>query len=247
MAQRVHNNPQPLLPPNPIDFIALRLPADAKSAKPSEAAQAYWLFGSEDHQLLIFTDGSGRISVKPVSHLRVDTTGSVSWTEEGWRGGFPLHLFEDPELHLPAGTSLDQWLSAWHSEREWLDATHECRYSNGVIGITEEMSPVEDNVPGRPGMNPLLLRYERRRRALVSADFHLFAADGWNFNARNFNPGGNHGSFFRISTHSVWMAAGAGIPVRRVEQPYDSLNFASSILQWINKPVPMPDRVVSLQ
>jgi hypothetical protein len=109
------------------------------------------------------------------------------------------------------------------------------------------MSPVEENVPGRPGMNPLLLRYERRRRALVNPDFHVFAADGWNFNARNFNPGGNHGSFFRISTHSVWMVAGAGIPVRRVEQPYDSLNFASSVLHWLGKPVPMPDRVVSLR
>jgi hypothetical protein len=167
--------------------------------------------------------------------------------EERWRAGFPLHLFEDPALRVPAGLAAEQWLSAWHSETEWLQAIHNCRYSNGVIGIPEEMSPVEDNVPSRPGMNPLLLRYERRRRALVTADFHLFAADGWNFNARNFNPGGNHGGFFRISTHSVWMAAGGGVPIRRIEQPYDSLNFASSILHWLNRPVPMPDRVVSLQ
>jgi len=30
----------------------------------------------------------------------------------------------------------------------------------------------------------------------------------WNFDVRGFNPGGNHGSFFRISTHSTLMFAG---------------------------------------
>ena len=245
-AQRVRNNPQALLPPIPIDFMALRLAHQARNTKPSGAKEAYWLFGSEDFQLLLLTDEQGRISLRPVSHLRADMAGNTSWTDEQWRPGFPLHLFEDPAFHVPAGSDASQWLSAWHSEGEWLRATHQCRYSNGVIGITEEMSPVEDNVPGRPGVVPLLLRYERRRRALVTPDFHVFAADGWNFNARNFNPGGNHGSFFRISTHSVWMVAGAGVPVRRIEQPYDSLNFASSILSWVGKAAPMPDRVVSL-
>jgi hypothetical protein len=43
------------------------------------------------------------------------------------------------------------------------------------------------------------------------------------------------------------MAAGAGVPVRRIEQPYDSLNFASSILHWLGKPAAMPDRVVPLE
>ncbi|MFL6452092.1 MAG: alkaline phosphatase family protein [Bryobacteraceae bacterium] len=242
-AQRVRNNPQASLPPNPIDFSALRLPTEA----PSDAKQAYWLFADDDHQLLIFTDQQEQISIKTVSRLRADPSGAISWTDEPWRAGFPLHLFEDPALHVPSGTSLEEWLSGWHTEGEWLDATHRCRYSNAVIGITEEMSPVEENVPGRPGMNPVLLRYERRRRALVTPDFHVFAADGWNFNARNFNPGGNHGSFFRISTQSVWMMAGEGVPVRRIEKPYDSLNFASSILHWLDKPAPMPDRIVSLQ
>ena len=92
-----------------------------------------------------------------------------------------------------------------------------------------------------------MLRYERRRRELVQADFHIFAADGWNFNARNFNPGGNHGAFFRISTHSVWMMAGAGLPVQSIEEPYDSLNFASTILSLLGKPVPMPERVVRVR
>ena len=182
-----------------------------------------------------------------MSHLQADGNSQIQWTSQEWRVGLPLHLFEDVDLRIPPGEDRMQWLSDWHTDREWLLAIHQCRYSNGVIGITEELSPVEDNVPGTPGINPLLLRYERRRRALVAADFHVFAADGWNFNTRNFNPGGNHGGFFRISTQSVWMMAGAGLLKRQVTEPYDSLNFASTILSLVGKPAPMPDRVVRLQ
>ncbi len=94
-----------------------------------------------------------------------------------------------------------------------MHAVHQCEYSNAVIGTTEELSPVAANVPGPQGVSPILLRFERRRRELVQADFHVFASNHWNFNSRFPNPGGNHGSFFRISTHSVWMLAGAGVPV----------------------------------
>ena len=136
------------------------------------------------------------------------------------------------------------WLSDWHDERDWFTAIHMCQYSNAVIGITEELSPVADNVPGPPGIDPILLRYERRRRELVQPDFHVFAADHWNFNVRNFNPGGNHGGFFRISTHSVWMMAGAGLPAEAIDEPYDSLNFGSTVLKLLGRTPPMPDRAV---
>jgi len=106
---------------------------------------------------------------------------------------------------------------------------------------------VADNVPGPPGISPILLRFERRRRELVQADFHVFAADHWNFNVRFPNPGGNHEGVFRISTHSVWMFAGAGIPPSVVSEPYDSLSFASTILSLTGHEPPMPDRVVALQ
>jgi hypothetical protein len=96
-------------------------------------------------------------------------------------------------------------------------------------------------------IDPILLRFERSRRDLVQADFHVFATNHWNFNVRFPNPGGNHGGFFRISTHSVWMLAGAGVPVRVVSEPYDSLNFASTILSLTGHKPPMPDRVVTLQ
>lgn len=249
-AQRVRNNPQPALSPEPIDFTALRLPDGAYAVGAHGPEHAYLLYGSSDLQLIILTDGSGRISVKPVSSVTQAESGKVSWKDEPWRAGLPLHLFEDPALSIPSGedraASLSAWLSAWHTEREWMQAIYKTRYSNGVIGITEELSPVAANVPGRPGMSPLLLRFERRRRELVQADFHVFASDHWNFNVRFPNPGGNHGSFLRISTHSVWMLAGAGIPVRRITEPYDGLNFANTLLDLMGRHPPLPDRVVRL-
>jgi hypothetical protein len=83
-------------------------------------------------------------------------------------------------------------------------------------------------------MDQVTLRYERRRRELVQADIHLFAADHWNFNVRFPNPGGNHGSFFRISTHSVWMMAGAGVGKSRIEEPVDSLQFVPVLLNLLH-------------
>jgi hypothetical protein len=68
-------------------------------------------------------------------------------------------------------------------------------------------------------------------------DLLVLANYGWNFNVRSFNPGGNHGSFFRISTHSVLMFAGAGVPAGlRIEEPYDSLNFVPAALACWARP-----------
>lgn len=245
--QRVRNNPQPELTSHPIDFIAARLPDDFASQVSLQAQHAYWLYEDEDNQLLVLEDSSGRIALRPIAHLAADDLGQIHFDQQLWRAEFPLRLFEDPGLRLPPGGDRETWLSDWHTDREWLNAIHMCRYSNGVIGIVEELSPVQNNVPGPPKLPPLLLRYERRRRELVQADFHVFAADHWNFNARNFNPGGNHGGFFRISTHSVWMIAGAGIPTRDIAEPYDSLNFASTVLNLVGRPAPMPERIVPVE
>ena len=60
------------------------------------------------------------------------------------------------------------------------------------------------------------------------------ANNHWNFDVRGFNPGGNHGSLFRISTHSTLMFSGGemtGIPRAAViEEPYDSLSFVPTML-----------------
>jgi hypothetical protein len=235
LRQRAYNIPQKELSPLPIDFAAMRLPG-----------HSYWLYRGAASQLVISTDAQGRITVTPVQELTQDASGKVTWKPQSWRAGLPLELLEDPDLRLPAGISRQAWLSASHTEHEWFEAVYSCHYSNGVVGIIEELSPISDEIPGPAGMNPTLLRYERRRRELVQADLHLFAADHWNFNTRFPNPGGNHGSFFRISTHSVWMMAGPGIPTQRIEQPYDSLNFASTLLNYLGREAPMPDRVVSV-
>lgn len=243
----VRNNPQPALSSKPIDFVITPLPRSASTKIGDDCRYVYWVYADEQRQLLVLQRRDAQLTLRPISGLQQDADGNFSWTDIAWRADLPLKLFEDPALALPSGATRAEWLSEWHSEHDWMEAIHRCLYSNGVIGITEQFSPVANDVPGQPGISPLLLRYERRRRDLVEPDLQIFAADHWNFNARNFNPGGNHGSFLRISTHSVWMMAGFGVPARSVEEPYDSLNFASTVLERVGKDVPMPDRVVDLR
>jgi hypothetical protein len=245
-SQRARNNPQPQVSPRPIDFIAANLPDQACVPNHGPSQHAYWVYGDENNQLLILTDSTGGIAVLPVSKLSQDANGKVSWHPEPWRAGLPLHIFEDPNLYISEGADRAQWLSGWHTEQEWLKATHLCHYSTAVIGLIEELSPIAELVPGPGGIDPVLLRYERRRRELVQPDLHIFASDHWNFNTRFPNPGGNHGSFFRLSTHAVWMLAGADIPHAAVRQPYDGLNFANTILALLGRQPPLPDRVVPL-
>ncbi|HEV8145852.1 MAG TPA: hypothetical protein VGP79_05710, partial [Bryobacteraceae bacterium] len=112
----------------------------------------------------------------------------------------------------------------------WLNAVHRTKYSNGIIGVVEAMltGPREGD------------RFENRKRRLRLPDFVIFARDHWNFNVRGFNPGGNHGSFLRVSTHSVLMLAGGaatGVPRgARVATPYDSLSFVPTILSLMGMP-----------
>ena len=119
--------------------------------------------------------------------------------------GLPLELLEDPQFQIePSGRAA--WLSQWHSEAEWLKAAHLTRYSNGILSLAEELlnaTPAADS-------------YLERKRMLRRTDLLVFASDHWNFNVRGFNPGGNHGSLLRPSTHSVFMLAGGadtGIPL----------------------------------
>ena len=77
-------------------------------------------------------------------------------------------------------------------------------------------------------------RFLKRQRELIETDLLLVANNHWNFDVRGFNSGGNHGSFFRISTHSTLMLAGGdrtGIPrALVVAEPYDSLSFVPTVL-----------------
>src|SRR5581483_3904996 len=118
----------------------------------------------------------------------------------------------------------------------WFNAVHRTRYSNAVIGLDEYFRPWEPDSLATD--EPLLKRFIARVRRSTEPDMLVLANSGWNFNVRSFNPGGNHGSFFRISTHSVLMFAGADVPAGlRIDQPYDSLNFVPTVLSLLGRPV----------
>src|SRR5262249_2334347 len=89
--------------------------------------------------------------------------------------------------------------------------------------------------PGLSADERLLRRLYRRRRRLVEPDLFIHASNHWNFDVRGFNPGGNHGSFYRVSTPSTLMFAGGertGIPRGiTIEDPYDSLDLMPTLLQ----------------
>lgn len=220
---RVRNVVQPGLGDRPIDFIAMNTPTGV------------YLYGDAHHGALVLSRMQGN-----ELWLRCMPVSDPSFTPAEWGAGFPLHLFEDPKLQAPGDRKA--WLSEWHSEREWFDAIHRTQYSNGLIGVQQYFAPWEPaEVPAvfRSADArdwPLLRRFAARRRQLASPDLLILASNHWNFDVRGFNPGGNHGSFFRISTHSVMMLSGVGIPPGAViDRPYDSLSFAPTLLALMGR------------
>ena len=120
----VRNNVQPGLAPKPVDFIAVRIP--------DRNAVAVWR--DDAHQALILARG-GELRYQPVN---------ANLEPVPWAPGLPLELLEDPQLKIPSGDR-ETWLSQWHDERDWLEAVHRTRYSNGIISLTEELL---DHPPG---------------------------------------------------------------------------------------------------
>jgi hypothetical protein len=87
-----------------------------------------------------------------------------------------------------------------------LHALHHTKYSNGLVGLYEELAqhqnPRQDlDEAGITAIEKLSRRFITRQRALAEADLLMVANNHWNFDVRGFNPGGNHGSFLRVSTH----------------------------------------------
>ena len=237
---RVRNSVERSLGSAPVDFVATRIPADALRGSLADADVpefAVFLYCDPADEALVLAQHRGGelwLRYMPVTQASQDAAGSFLFTAGEWRPGLPLKIFEDPELKV-TGDHV-QWLSAWHSEREWFDAVYRTRYSNAVIGLDEYFRPWEPESLATG--EPLLRRFTARVRRSTEPDMLVLANSGWNFNVRSFNPGGNHGSFFRISTHSVLMFAGAGIPAGlRIERPYDSLTFIPTVLQLMGRPV----------
>jgi hypothetical protein len=120
LRQRLQNVPQKSLSPQPIDFVAMILP-DRRS---------YWPYGGDLRQLIIDTKQAGQLRLRPVKNLCQKDAGEPLEMEDiPWHSGLPLALFEDENLHVPAGVDKADWRSQWHSEREWLQAINACRYS----------------------------------------------------------------------------------------------------------------------
>jgi hypothetical protein len=260
----VRNNVQAGVSNHPVDLLAMRVPADLVKPLISEkeiAPDVVWVSAGPGQEALILAreDSNGQFSFRyvPVKSLTQDEAGQLHLTFSPWHSGLPLQLLEDPELQLPAGVaspSRESWLSEWHTDLEWLHALHRTRYSNGLIGLHEQLARhfVGRLIVDEPGISAderLLRRLLQRQRQNIEADMLVVAGDHWNFDVRGFNPGGNHGSFFRISTHSTFMLAGGDkttIPRGQVvDEPYDNLSFVPTVLALTgnlrddNNPIPV--------
>ena len=189
--------------------------------------EGIWLYHDEEHQALL--NGN----YQPVAHLKANRDGSLTYEKRPLGPGFPLAYFEDPNLAVP-----QEWLSENHTDQEWLAATHRTLYSNAFVGLATQLCPLTTGTS-----------YQQRQRELRRTDLLVVANDHWNFNVRGFNPGGNHGSFLRDSTHSVLMFAGgekttipAGV---HIDKPYDSLSFLPTVLNLMDRPEPdLPGPVI---
>jgi hypothetical protein len=248
---QVRNNVQSGVDSHPVDFIAARVPAEALTdayGKEFRADEAVWLYRGEDTQALILArherGGELRLRYVPVANLRQEPGGTIRYERAGWRAGLPLKMWEDPRLSVPAGERREDWLDGWHTDLEWLRAVHLTTYSNGIVGLQEyfgrhDTPATEADVPGLSADEQSIRRFRRRQRMLVETDLLVLANNHWNFDVRGFNPGGNHGSFFRVSTHSTLMlAGGAATRIPRalvIREPYDSLSFVPTILALTNQ------------
>ncbi len=245
--QRVRNNVQAGVGNRPVDMVALRLPVSGLGLDDRNGLEdPVWLYGGPESQALLLSrkDHDGKLSYRylPISRLMAEPNGTFSFEPGEIKDGFPLGYFEDPDLAVPPAER-GSWLGTWHTETEWMSATHKTRYSTAVVGLNEHLQrhPLFDEKQdkGLPADQKLVLRFRQRQRSLTEADMLVIAHDHWNFDVRGFNPGGNHGSFFRVSTNSTFMIAGGnntGIPRGRVvDVPYDSLSFVPTIFRLMGK------------
>jgi len=259
----VRNNVQAGVLNRPIDLLAMRVPVELVTPLISEngITDVVWVSAGPEQQALILAraDKQGQLSFRyvPIKHLTQDQAGHLRFEFSPWHSGLPLQILEDRELEVPLAEraqSREAWLSEWHTDLEWLHALHKTHYSNGLIGLHEQLARhqiarLSLDEAGISADEVLLRRLLRKQRANIEADLLVVANDHWNFDVRGFNPGGNHGSFFRISTHSTFMLAGGDktmIPrAVVVDEPYDSLSFVPTVLALTgnlrddNNPIPV--------
>jgi hypothetical protein len=259
-AVNVRNNIQQGVSNRPVDIVATRLSASLVADSLNErdiSDDVIWVDAGRGKQALLLSrfseTGELNLRFQPISNLVQDENGRVQFKLVPWEPGLPLKIFEDPNLAIPIADRT-AWLNAWHTDAEWLRALHRTQYSNGLVGLHEELArhPIESTSPDEPALGDdekLMRRFAQRQRRIVEADMLIVANNHWNFDVRGFNPGGNHGSFFRISTHSAFMISGGAktmLPTSTViDEPYDSLSFVPTLLALTGnlrddrKPVPV--------
>jgi Type I phosphodiesterase / nucleotide pyrophosphatase len=241
----VRNNVQRGIANRPVDIIATRLPRDLVLPLIDDRdidEDVVWVTAGANRQALLLSrrNAHGELSLRylPIRNLTQDATGRLQFKTISWQAGLPLKIFEDPNLIVPGAAERTAWLSEWHTDSEWLQALHKTHYSNGLVGLHEELArhhlekfATDANLSDDARS---MAHFARRKRELVEPDMLIVAQDHWNFDVRGFNPGGNHGSFFRISTHSVFMIAGGPktqLPrALNIDAPYDSLSFTPTLL-----------------
>lgn len=236
------NNIQPGVSPYPVDFIAARIPYEevARTVAGSDldtGQDLIWLYGGAESQALIVPRlDYGKLELKyvPVAGLHQHPDGTIAFQRIPFKPGLPLRIWEDEKLKVQEDR--EEWLDRFHDEEEWRAAMHETKYCLAVIGLYDLFaSYYQERLKATPGPDGALLdRFWRRLRRNTEPDLHIFASDGWNFDVKDFNPGGNHGAFFRASAHSVFMLwGGAETGLKRgvkIEAPYDSLSFVPTLL-----------------
>jgi hypothetical protein len=246
-SQTVRNNVQPAVGNRPVDFLATVVPreafGDVLSGDLRPDADPIWLYVDGQRQALLLTHkGPEGMSIRylPVSWLTASADGSIGFEPRDWAAGLPLKIFEDLALDAPTADRV-AWLNEWHTEAEWLKAVHRTQYSNGIIGLIEQLArhDLPTETMGLTADQQLVRRFRERQRSLAEADMLIMASEFWNFDVKGFNPGGNHGSFFRKSTNSTFMLAGGdltGIPRGlRVEEPYDNLSVLPTIFRLMGR------------
>ncbi len=255
----VRNNVQRGIANRPVDLIATRISRELVLPLINERdfdEDVIWVNAGANRQALLLSrrNENGELSLRylPISGLTQDANGRLQFKQISWQAGLPLQIFEDPNLNIPVADRT-AWLSEWHTDSEWLAALHKTHYSNGLVGLHEELArhdieSLSTNDASLSQEERLMKEYARRKRELVEPDMLIVAQDHWNFDVRGFNPGGNHGSFFRVSTHSTFMVAGGSktsIPqALDIAAPYDSLSYVPTLLALTgnlrddNNPVP---------
>ena len=246
-SQMVKNSVQKKLGTSPIDFVAAAIPLEEifgklpPNLKPDQ--NPIWIYGGKENQALLLAKKSGGTQnyfYLPISDLRQNKSGEFSFAVKDWSSDFPLKIYEDENFDAADKTV---WLSNWQTENEWMRATHKARYSNAVVNLFEQFGDhFADNFTAENNKSEdenLMRRFRIHQRNLTKTDLLILANDHWNFDVRGFNAGGNHGSFFRISSNSILMFAGGSeteIPRGlEIEKPYDNLSFVPTILRLMGK------------